>query len=156
MLGVRAVDTKSLEELSALTHRYRVCFEVSPEYAYVGGERREIGYAVELFGTHDEPLKAPAPGCPECAPVQSALEEIIDFVVPRELRDSRYDLHVDRNRLAFSETRGRRPDVSARITILHKQGVNRPVDACEARCLHDIVRSLRAIGALEGRWRASS
>lgn len=149
-------DVVELENARGLVRKYRICWEVSPEYAYVDGERREIGYVVGLYGTHDEVHRTPSPGCPECAPVQRALESIVAHVVPGEGRDSFYDVVVNRSSLQYSKSRGERPDVSATISILHRKGVNRPIDECESVCLKEIVAKLREVGACEGRWGAAT
>lgn len=149
----RTVATRT--ELLELTKRHRVCWEVRPEYAYLDGSpdsRREIGYCVALFGTHDHPHVPPSPGCPECVPVREALAAILAFVRPDETHASHYDAHIEHGSLEYSKARGERPDVCATLTILHRNGVSRPVDDCEDKCLREILDKLRALGAMEGQW----
>ncbi len=156
MADERTVATRT--ELIERTKRYRVCWEVKPEYAYIDGSpdaRREIGYCVTLYGTHDHPRVPPSPGCPECVPVREALAAIIEFVRPDETHASHYDVHINHQSLEYAKARRERPDVSATLTILHRSGVSRPVDDCEDKCLREILDKLRTLGAHEGQWPAN-
>lgn len=141
-----------LLHLRTLVQDYEVCWETRPQYAVVGEGLRTIGFSVELSAAHHQPHHEPVAGCPECLPPLRALEEIVDFILPTEPRDSIYDVHVKWGAMQYSRRRANRPEVGATIDVLHATGADRPIDACEERCLADIVSRLKAIGAQEGSW----
>jgi hypothetical protein len=104
--------------------------EARPEYV-AGDERpRPVGYVIEISATHDDPHVAPVAGCPACAAPLATLEEIVAY-----------------------RRRGNRPEVRATILVEHGEGFDRPIDACEQRCLDEIVSRLKQLGACEGQWR---
>jgi hypothetical protein len=111
-----------------------------------------VGFEIDVSATHHQPHRAPVSGCPECEPPLRALEAIVKFVLPKEPRDSIYDIEVHWGGLQYACQRGNRPEVSATIHVLHGDGADRPVDACEERCRHEIVGKLQALGACEGVW----
>src|SRR5262249_6566750 len=131
-------------------------------YSMDSGQRMQIGFDVELCGTHSQGVldghePAPSPGCERCVRVWEHLNEIGRAVLPPEDRQSGY--YIERFRPALSyyvKRRPRpnvdRPDVELVIEIRHREGFNREVDPCESRCLQDIVSSLRSLGVQEGTW----
>lgn len=146
-------DQKQKELLAELVGRFRVCWEVGPEYAYVEQERRQVGFALELYGTHEPWVEHPEAGCDECLRVFTALQTIAEGVLPQEHRPSRYDMGAYDQSIHYARKRGNRPDVVLPIKIIHRQGFEHPVDECELRCLKEIKQRLREAGAGEGRWR---
>lgn len=136
-----------------LVQRFQVCWEAWPEYFVVGHEKRQIGFGLELYGTHDDGKVHTEPGCPECQHVFAALHVIAGWIVPKEIRPSTYALEPYRQSLSYSPARGNRPDVTLTIKIIHREGYERPVDACELRCLHEMEERLRHLGAPERQWR---
>lgn len=146
------VELGGRARLRELVERFQVCWCTSRENAVIDGEVRPIGFNIELSAVHDHPERPPTPGCPECEPVLAALREIVEFVLPKDARDSRYEVHLKRLGLEFSGAHRDRPEVVALIQVLHKRGVNDPIDACEVRCLNEMTKALADLGACEGRW----
>jgi hypothetical protein len=91
-------------------------------------------------------------GCEHCRPVQTALKEIANWILPREERPSMYDIDIDNQALGYSPAHGNRPDISLIIRITHRGVIERPVDECEVRCLQEMEQSLKNLGASKGRW----
>ncbi len=139
-------------QLKQLVTRYRVCWDVWPEYVYVASKRRQIGFELELSGTHEPNIEHPSPGCEHCRRVFLALVETAEWILPRETRPTRYDLEPYETKIHYSQVRNSRPDVSLSMKILHRQGGFDPVDACEVRCLSEMQQRLREVGACQGRW----
>src|SRR3990170_3796561 len=54
---------RGLVDLKQLVKRYRICWEVLPEYVYEDHERRQTGFRLELVGTHEPGVDHPEPGC---------------------------------------------------------------------------------------------
>jgi len=61
--------------------RFRVCWESRPEYLCIRGERRQIGFVLELAGTHEAGVEHPEPGCEHCQRVFAALREIAEWIL---------------------------------------------------------------------------
>ena len=143
-------NTKSLTDL---VRQFRVCWEVSPEYAYVNQERRQVGFDLELYGTHEPWVEHPSPDCDHCLRVFRALQTIAEGIVPQEYRPSRSDLGIYDQAIHYARKRAERPDVVLPIQITHREDYERPVDGCENQCLTEMKQRLREIGAYEGRWK---
>jgi hypothetical protein len=145
-----------LGRLRELVRVHEICWETRPEYVAGDDAPQPVGYVVEISATHAEPHASPLAGCPLCRERLAAIEEVIAFVLPRDRRDSIYDVHVQSGSLRYDRRRGNRPEVVATILIEHGEGADRPIDDCERRCLHDIVSRLKQVGACEGEWHARS
>lgn len=59
--------------LRELTERYRVCWDVWPELLVRDGKQRQVGFELELSGTHDFDGHHGGPDCPGCRQVFIAL-----------------------------------------------------------------------------------
>jgi hypothetical protein len=147
-----AVTQPTHAALAELVQRFRVCWEAWPEFELLGHEKRQIGFVLELHGTHEPGVKHPLPGCPHCLRVFDALRTIADWILPREKRPSRYEIESYVPVISYSPARGNRDDVTLTIRILHREGYERPVDACEARCLKEMEARLKELGASEKQW----
>jgi len=139
--------------LADLVRQFQVCWEVSPVYAYVKQERREVGFVLEFYGTHEPWVEHPEAGCDHCLRVFTALQTIAEGVLPQEYRPSRSDLGIYDQAIHYARNRAGRPDVVLPIKITHREGYERPVDECENRCLTEMKQQLREIGAYESRWK---
>lgn len=135
-----------------LVERYQVCWDVWPEYISVEREKRQIGFTLELSGTHGPGNGHPTPGCLRCREVFAALQVIALYIQPKEERPSVYEIESYDQALHYSPKRGNRPEVSLALRILHREGFERPADDCEVRCLSEMKARLKELGAGEGRW----
>jgi hypothetical protein len=141
--------------LKDLVQRFRVCWQVWPEQTFVGGEKRQIGFALELYGTHEPGTEHVDPGCAHCSRVMAALREIANSILPRETRPSMYELDWGSQSLSYSPARANRPDVTLTIRIMHRHILDNPVDECETRCLREMEQGLRELGACNLHWSTS-
>lgn len=142
-----------LGQLRDLVRDHEVCWESRPEYAAGGESLRPVGFVVDVSATHHEPHRTPVAGCPECEAPFDVLRRVVDFILPREPRDSIYDVHIRGGSMRYDRRRGNRPEVVATVLIEHGAGADLPIDACERRCLEDIASRLKQLGACEGEWR---
>ena len=69
-------DTRELIE------RFHVCWEVWPEYAFINHEKRQIGFELDLSGSHEDGVQHPEPGCEKCRETYQALVRIAEDVFP--------------------------------------------------------------------------
>lgn len=143
---------QEVSQLVDLVRRFRVCWEVWPEEARVGTERRRIGFAIELSGTHEEGGGHPGPGCHRCKEIFAALHEIAEHILPREERPSCYEIGLYDSALHYSPIRKNRPDVSLTVRINHRHRISDPVDGCQVQCLREMTQRLKQLGAPERQW----
>jgi hypothetical protein len=152
-------------QLNDLVQRFHVCWEALPEYYFVAvkdplhgevkerkTERRQIGFLLQLSGTHEAGVEHPQPGCQHCRKVWSALKDIADWILPKEIRDTGYDLDSYDQSIRYDPVRKFRPEVLLTIRLVHRSGFDREVDACEVRCLNEMTERLKQLGARNGKW----
>ncbi len=142
--------------LKELVQRFKVCWEVLPDYYYVKGQRRQIGFVLELSGTHEPGRGQPQPGCRLCHPVRRALEAIAHAIIPKDRRDSDHEVSPYDQSIHYDPSRKFRPEVTLGISICHRSGFDREVDACEVRCLQEMTQRLKELGARERSWEIAS
>lgn len=140
-----------LAVLAQLVRKYRVCWDVWPEYSTVHGTAKQTGFELELIGTHPPSADHPSPGCNECRLVFSALVDIAETIIPKERRDSQYPISPFDQSLRYAPERENRPDVVLKISIQHRTGFG-PVDLCERLCLNEMEERLTRIGAPRRTW----
>lgn len=140
------------ESLRELVQRFQICFEVLADNYFVNHEIRQIGYTLELTGTHEKGVEHPLPGCRHCHNVRMALHEIAKWIVPKEIRDTDYDIVPYDQAIHYDRERKFRSEVSLGIWIRHRSGFDRPVDACEVLCLNEMKGRLKELGVRDTRW----
>jgi hypothetical protein len=140
-------------ELRELVRKHKVCWEVWPEYHIDRkGKKIQIGFELDLIGTHFQPGHTPEPGCAECVKVYDDLKRIALWIMPKEERDSRYEIGVFDASIHNASQRKSRADIVVPIRILHREGFDRPTDDCEVRCLSEMEEKLKELGAQKVYW----
>lgn len=143
----------SEQDLEQLVKDHKVCWEVWPlRHVDPDTGLRTIGYQLELMGTHHEPEHPPNPGCEECSKVYAALRTIARTILPKEERDSTYQVRLFDHAMRFSPRRGFRKDVQLVLTIQHRTDYTEPIDACETQCLREMEQNLKRLGARKHTW----
>lgn len=141
------------DEIRELVRRHKVCWEIRPEYHIDRkGKKIQIGFELGLLGTHYQAKHTPEPGCEECGKVYDALKRIAQWIIPKENRDSRYEIGIYDSSIHYAVQRRLRRDIILAIRILHKEGFDRPTDDCEVKCLNEMEEKLKALGAQKGYW----
>lgn len=144
-----------LTRMKDLVQRFRVCWDTLPEYSIVRHEKRQIGFALDLYGTHEAGVEHPQPGCSHCQRVYDGLRQLAAWALPKERRPSSYEISSFDHSIGYSPAHGNRPEVIVTIRILHGGGgLDDPVDPCEIRCLREIEGRLTELGVCRGRWSA--
>ena len=142
-----------VERIKDLVQHFRVCWDTWPEYSIVRHEKRQIGFALDLYGTHEAGVEHPQPGCSHCQRVYDALRQIAAWTLPKDLRPSSYELSPFDHSIGYSPAHGNRPEIILTIRILHGGGrLDNPVDPCEIRCLREIEDRLSEVSVCRGRW----
>jgi hypothetical protein len=156
------IDLSVMRRLVDLVQGHKVVYEVHPALSVVTGQSVQVGFDIELYGTHGAAVleghePAPSPGCERCVRVWHDLREVASSVLPPNDRASRYEivsfdhsLHYDRKRKPTPTID--RPDVRLSIELRHRDVYNLPVDACESLCLDEITAALRSLGVQEKTW----
>src|SRR5581483_9320478 len=80
IMDTATVQTGSL--LEKLVRRYQVCWDVWPEEAMVEGKRRQIGFELELSGTHLPEVSNASSDLDDCQEVFCGLLEIAEYILP--------------------------------------------------------------------------
>lgn len=145
-----------IEKLKSLVQRFSVCWDTWPEFTYVEHVKRQIGFALELAGTHEAGVEHPEPGCPHCQHVYAALRQIAEWILPREQRPSSYNLSPFDQAIGYLPAHHNRPEITLTIRILHQGAdLEQPVDECEVRCREEMEKHLAELGAGRGHWPAA-
>lgn len=142
--------TRMTEELKELVEKHTVCYEVFPDRLMVKGEPRTAGYELQLFGSHEHGTSRMTPGCEICVHTFRDLLRIAESILPREARDSKYEIREFDAALHMAPGRGLRPEVALSIMIEHKHDPEAPIDNCETQCLHEMEQRLRDLGVRRG------
>lgn len=144
------VNTASREErLRDLVRLHQICYEVWPEYWPDRRGKVQVGFDLQLYGTHERKDEHPSPGCPACERVFEDLRQIAEWILPKDLRPSHYEILPFDRSLHFAPVRHFRREVVLTIKILHRQDGQLPVDECERTCLHEMTKRLKQLGATE-------
>jgi hypothetical protein len=85
-------DSGVRSKLGELVQRFHICWEALPDYYYVHKEKRQIGFTLDLTGTHEQGVEHPLPGCQHCYNVRIALHEIAKWIIPKERRDTDHEI----------------------------------------------------------------
>lgn len=125
-----AADDTKVAIRKELVQRFKVCSKVWRELSYVNGEKRQIGYALELAGTHEPWVEHPQPGCEHCQRIFSALRNIAEWIRPREDRASEYEIEPFDQSIRYWSQHGNRPDVILTMRVLHRDNYERIIDQC--------------------------
>ncbi len=142
------MTTPEPRELAEIARARQVHFDVEPEIVIRGAERVKVGFQINLWAVHSKGARA-LPGCPKCWDLVEDLRRIAEEVVPPDDRPSRTELTPFRPALYESRVVPDADEVSVTIRLIHRDGYDRPVDACEERCLKEIRARLRALGIRE-------
>lgn len=139
-----------------LIQRYKICWEVWPEWIVQNAHLEKTGFDLELLGTHAEGTEHISPGCDACVEVYQALRKVAGFILPNNKGlPTRYEIEPFEPALRYAPIRKNRPDVLLEMKIIHCDGLG-PIDECEERCLQFMQSRLDALGAYRGRWAPDS
>ena len=105
--------------VQSLVTEYGVFWQFWPQFEQTHGERRLVGFEVELIGSHMSDLNHVDPACPTCRHVRSVLLAITDLM-PGEFALSRsltYDIDSHSNSILCLPALGGRSAVSVSIYV---------------------------------------
>jgi hypothetical protein len=140
--------------LAELVRRYRVCWEVWPEYSVTRRTSQQVGFVLELLGS-GKSVGEFDPSCPEHLEIHAALDAIARRILESDERVS-YEINHNGQSLCYSPARGNRPDVTLSIKILHRTDFENPVDESERDYLKQTEAHLRQLRACERQWHCAT
>lgn len=126
----------------------RVHFEVQPEVVVRGGDRLKVGYELRLWAVHAKGARA-LPGCGKCRALLDDLRTVAANVLPADARPTRCSIEPPAAALYGSSVIEGADEVGITVRLVHRFDYERPIDACEERCLREIRQRLKALGARE-------
>jgi hypothetical protein len=139
---------EELNALRELARRLRVHYEVAPEVVVRRGERIKVGFEIHLWAVHDKGAR-PLPGCAKCLALVDELRRVADWMLPLDERPTRAELQPFHPALYESRIVPDSDEVALSIRLIHREGYDRPIDACEERCLRELRSKLRQLGVPE-------
>jgi hypothetical protein len=81
------VTSATQPNLDGLLRSYAMLWQLWPQYAVLHGERRQIGFELELIGSHTLDPNHLDPGCSQCHRVRSILLAIADNLAHEVFRN---------------------------------------------------------------------
>jgi hypothetical protein len=143
------METDVIKALKEIIRKHTVRYEVWPHFEISGGKRLMVGFDIELYGTHDHGATRLSPGCDLCTKTRDDLQRLAEYILPKDQRPSQYEIPPFDQSLHASQ--GGPFEVVALIRIEHTHGFFDPIDACEERCLNEMLEKLAELGVPGGR-----
>jgi hypothetical protein len=140
-------DEQRTLRLRGLAKLFQVRWEAWPEYAYMNHKRRQIGYQLELAGTHPSWEQYANPGSQKCEIVFEALRKIAGWIIPSDQDTFLVNIEPHENTITYWSRHRNRPDVMLNITILHRGCWDDPIDESQDRALNEMELRLNELGA---------
>jgi len=126
--------------------QYGVFWQLWPQFEHTHGERRVVGFEVELIGSHTSDINHVDPACPKCRNVRAVLLSIANLVPPDlalGLKSLTYNIDSHSGAILCLPALGNRSAVSVSI-YLSWSGSKGP--SFETDLLNGVKRSLNRLG----------
>ena len=111
-------------QVQSLVAEYSVFWQFWPQFEQIHGERRLVGFELELIGSHTSNLNHLDPACPACRHVRSVLLAMA-LAMPRETSFRRnyltYKIDSHSNSILCLPALGNRSAVSVSIYVVWNQ-----------------------------------
>jgi hypothetical protein len=137
--------------LMELVEHFSVCWETLPEVIDVKNEKRQVGFAVQLFGTHEPKVAHPKERCSHCQNVFAALHVIADWVLAREHSARMSEAEVHSPCGIYSPSRPIRSGVTFGIRVVSRRAFDKVSDDSVTQWLEESEERLKALGVIEVR-----
>jgi hypothetical protein len=144
---VLAVET--VENLTELVTQYNIFCKVWPESVVADGAIRQVGFELELFGSHSAAADHLDPSCATCEQVRAALLAVARSFVPSSVKSVRYEIDTHSGSIICVPALRNCAFVTLSIRILHARGFDQPIDDFEITCLKQIKVRLAGLGIRE-------
>ncbi len=127
-----------------------VFWHVWPYRTVIDREVRQIGFELELMGSHCVDPNHLDPGCPRCRRVRGALlvvaEHLANHVFPNLQESLTYEIDSHSTSIVYSANRA---CVSVSIVVMHRHAFDRAIDGSDNLVLGSLKQSMAEIGITE-------
>lgn len=141
--------------LVELVERFHVCWDFWPEIILVQHERRQVGFALGLYGTHEPGLAHPKQRCSHCENVFAVLHVIADWILPRERKAAMHEVEVRSPSDRHLPARHNSSCVTFTIRVTRRRGYEVGAHDCETELLEELGQRLGELGAVKANTQAS-
>jgi hypothetical protein len=141
---------KSKPNLNGALNNCAVFWHVWPYRTVIDREARQIGFELELIGSHCVDPNHLNPGCPQCRHVRSALlvvaEHLTNYVFPNLQQSLAYDIDSHSTSIVYSANRA---CVTVSIIVMHRQAFDHAIDLSDNFVLATVKQSMAELGIAE-------
>jgi hypothetical protein len=135
--------------LREMVEHFQITWGVSPLHQADSGVSVEIGFVLDLNGTHEPVADHAERSCRHCANLMLALKIVGDWLFPRQGKCSFCEVQVYHNFVCGDE-HGQGQECATRALRLVSQPETRcQLGACHAWCMTKLTERLNRIGAVE-------
>ncbi len=136
-----------IAELQQEVRTHGICWNIWPLY-HIDREGRaiQIGFEFSLIGGHYHGEEIVEPGCPQCLEIYKDLERIARWIIPQKGRQDGYEIVIVDALPHYYSQRRFKPDVVQIVKVIHREGLNDSVDACEVGCLMEMKGKAESLG----------
>lgn len=138
------------ERVRAILRRHRVCYDFWLQGSASGGVTTHSGYMLRLCGVNDpEHLggECHVPSCQYCYRTYDDLRKVAEWLIPQNDQGAHCVIEPFDWTWHIAQRQGQsRKEIGVTINALHKHNVDAPADACQWRCLNDMLAKLDHLG----------
>ncbi len=129
---------------------FAVFWHMWPYRTVIDREVRQIGFELELIGSHCVDPNHLNPGCPQCRRVRSALlvvaEHLANHVFPNLQESLTYDIDPHPTSVVYSANRA---CVTVSIIVMRRHAFDRPIDVSDNFVPGSVKQSMAELGIAE-------
>lgn len=129
---------------------FAVFWHVWPYRTVIDREVRQIGFELELMGSHCVDPNHFDPGCTQCRRVRSALlvvaEHLKNHVFPNLQESLTYEIDSHSSSIVYSANRA---CVTVSIVVMHRHAFDRAIDFSDNSLLSSVKQSIAELGIPE-------
>jgi hypothetical protein len=140
-LEAAMLEESNQSEFTEFVRAHHVHFDVKPEILIQGAERVKVGFEVRIWGMHTRGS--------QCHDLAARLSRLADWAIPHEHRPTVIVIEPFERALYDSKEIAGADEIAVAIRLVHRDGYELPIDACEERCLKEIRERLRTLKAQE-------
>jgi hypothetical protein len=135
--------------LSDLVRMFRISFRLRPTYVSLASDGPEIGFEMELIGSHRTVGKHVHGGCAHCLRVLLVLLELADQCLSKEDPADRRAGPRSEKLIRYASSAGDWPEVVLAMTVVRRASLEQIAGDQMWQCTEDIRTVLRDLGCQE-------
>lgn len=135
--------------LRDLVRMFCISFRLRPTYVSLARDGPEIGFEMELIGTHQKIGQHVYGGCAQCLRVLLVLLELADRSLPQEGTPARPISRRCEKLIRYSSSAGDWPEVVLGMTVVRRASLEQIAGDQMRQCIEDIRTVLQDLGCRE-------